>query len=409
MNGAIEKYGIQEWSSRRLTMPSPFVTLDPADDKNRTELVKIAQQYDLPDFVKQADLDATMNPGTIAVTAYADPVRKKFACHSKAAAWLSAAYFHDKAAEYHIKDRQKIAERLEKFAEYFGIQKQYKELIKKSEEVKESNALPDSAYAYVWSSEDGTKERYYPLDTTANIKVAAEWLFKEKDAMPFRDRNVIANKILDKAASYGAALGESLTDFVEKQAGHGIPDPPELYTMIERRSKLAKTQNHRDALMKLATAVKGTPRVALQPNELIKLATTLDIADHAIGLKGKYTDLLPRPEDVIFKVTYTKAASDHTKLCALQTGSIYDKTQLSKLAKEDVEGLFGTDFANEVCVGLEVDSEKLAEVAHTLPRPDAELLEALLGEAGQHPQLQKSAEFADIDNDTMEALAKAYG
>jgi hypothetical protein len=146
----------------------------------------------------------------------------------------------------------------------------------------------------------------------------------------------------------------------------------------------------------------------MQPNELTKLASTVEMVDHAIGLRGKYTELLPRPEDVIFKVTYTKAASDMEQLCALQTGSVYDKDQLSKLAREDVEGLFGTDFANEVCTGLDIDSEKLAAVAHTLPRPDAELLEALLGEAGQQPQLNKSASFEPIDDETLEALAAAY-
>ena len=389
-------------------MPSPLVNLDPADDKNRTELVKVASQFSLPDFVKAADIDSTMEPGNIAVTAYADPVRKKFACHTAASTWLSAAYFHKNAAEYHPKDRQKICDRLEKFAKYFNIKSHYDALVKKAQEIYENGQLPDSMYAYVWESNDGAKERYYPLDTPANIKVAAEWLESEKDAIPFADRNLIANKILEKAAAKGAGLGDKLTESVEKQAGRGIPNPPELYTMLERRSKLAKTQDHRDALMKLAETVQSTPRVALQPNELIKLATTIDIADHAIGLKGKYTDLLPRPEDVIFKVTLTKAASEHTRLCALQTGSIYDKDQLAKLAREDVEGLFGSDFANEVCTGLDVDTEKLADIAHTLPKPDAELLEALLGEAGQHPQLQKSASFNGVDEETMAALAEEY-
>lgn len=386
-------------------MPSPFVTLDPADDKNRTELVQIAKRFELPDFVKKADLDTTMDPGRIAVTAYADPVRKKFACHTAAATWLSAAYFHDKSAEYHIKDRERICERFEKFAEYFSIRPFYDLIVKKAAESR--NTLPDSSYAYVWQAEDGTKERYYPLDTTVNIKTAAEWLYETRDVIPFQDRNVIANKILEKAAQKGAALGNDLTDFVEKQAGRGIPDPPELYTMIERRAKLAKTQEHRDAIMKLASSVQNTPRVALQPNELVKLATTMDLVDYAIGLKGNYTDLLPRPEDVIFKVTYTKAASDHARLCILQTGSVYEKNQLGKLAREEVESLFGTDFANEVCTGLEVDGEKLAEVAHTLPRPDAELLEALLTEVGQHPQLGKSAGDG-LDPATLEALAAAY-
>ena len=100
--------------------------------------------------------------------------------------------------------------------------------------------------------------------------------------MPFAHRNTIGNKILEKAARYGASLGDKLTDFVEKQAGQGIPDPPELYTMLERRSALAKSQEHRDAIMKLASAIRNTPHVALQPPELVKLATTVDIIDNAI-------------------------------------------------------------------------------------------------------------------------------
>ena len=97
-----------------------------------------------------------------------------------------------------------------------------------------------------------------------------------------------------------------------------------------------------------------------------------------------------------------------SRLCALQTGNVYEKEQLSKLAREDVANLFGNDFANEVCTGFDVDPEKLAEVAHTLPRPDAELLEHLLSEVGQRPQLNKAAEFEPIDDKTLEAIAAAY-
>jgi hypothetical protein len=47
-------------------------------------------------------------------------------------------------------------------------------------------------------------------------------------------------------------------------------------------------------------------------------------------------------------------------------------------------------------------------VAHTLPRPDAELLEHLLSEVGQRPQLSKAADFNPIDEKTLEAIAAAY-
>lgn len=388
-------------------MPSPSLIVDPAADKNRTELVKLASRYVFPNFVRVADLDATMDPGNVAVTAYADPVHQKYACHTAAATWLSAAYFHEKAAEYHPKHRERICERLEKFAAYFGIRSDYDALVKKADAFRGDNQLPDSSYAYVWQAKDGSKERYYPMTNALQVKVAAEWLHQNQDRIPFSDRNVIGNKILEKAARYGANLGE-FSDFVEKQAGRGIPDPSEVYSLLENRATLARKQEHREAILKLAHAVKSTPRVALQPNELVKLAATVDMIDHAIGLKGKYTEVLPRPEDVIFKITYTKAASDMSRLCALQTGNVYEKEQLSKLAREDVANLFGNDFANEVCTGFDVDPEKLAEVAHTLPRPDAELLEHLLSEVGQRPQLNKAAEFEPIDDKTLEAIAAAY-
>lgn len=389
-------------------MPSSNLVIDPASDKNKTELTKIAQRYSFPQFVRDADLEQTMQPHSVAVTTYADPVNKKYACHTAAATWLSSAYFHEKSAEYHPKDRERICERLTRFADYFGIRPAYNDLVKRAEELRGADQLPDSAYAYVWQSDDGNKERYYPMTNSAQVKVAAEWLYENRDRIPFADRNVIGNKILEKAAKFGAGMGDELTDFIEKQAGRGIPDPVDLHQMLEHRVVLAKTQEHRDAITKLASTVRTTPRVALQQNDLIKLAAVVDLIDHNIGLKGKYTDIIQRPEDVIFKVTFTKAASDHSKLCALQTGNVYEKDQFSKLAREDVVNLFGEDFANEVCTGFEVNPEKLAEMAHTLPRPDAELLEQLLSEAGQRPQLSKSAEFEPLDNATLEALAAAY-
>lgn len=383
--------------------------LDPADDKNRAELVKIARRYTLPPFVRSADMDTAMNPGEIAVTAYADPINKKFACHSAAATWLSAAYFHEKAAaEYHPKHRERICERLERSAAYFGILPAYQEIVKRANELHDGDQLPDSDFAYVWQSHDGHKHRECPLTSPLKIKEAAEWLHARRDALPFAHRYRVGKRILEKAAQKGASLGEALTDFVEKQAGHGIPDPPELYAMLQQRAQLADNSKLRAEITKLAEIVQKTPRTALQANLLVKLAETVDQLDHELKLRGRYTDLIRRPEDVIFKVTFTKAAADHGRLCAFQTGSIFDKAQLAKLGRDDLVELFGTDFANEVCTGLDVDPEKIAELAHTLPRPDAQLLEQLLAEAGQHPQFAKSASFEAIDARTFEALAAAY-
>ena len=146
----------------------------------------------------------------------------------------------------------------------------------------------------------------------------------------------------------------------------------------------------------------------MQQPELVQLAGVLDEVDYVLGLRGNYTELLPRPEDVIFSVTYTKAASDYGQLCELQTGSVYEKAQLAKLAREELISLFGEDFAKEACTGLEVDPEKIAALAHTLPRADAELLEHLLTVAGQHPQRAKAAGCGTLNGQTLEDLVKRY-
>ena len=388
-------------------MPSENTILDPASDANLEELARLAKLYDFPAYVKQADIDFTTNPTNIGVNAYADPLRKKFACHTKAATWLSGLYFNEKKAEYHPKDRKRVAARLEKFSDYFGIRSAYDAVEKQASELN-SQQLPDSSYAYVWVDDQGNKDRHLPLDSAMNVKAAAEWLGKYRDHLPFSDRSVIANKILEKAASFSTALPSESVDMLEKQAGHGVPDPSEISKMIEQRASLAPRQAQRDEILKLAAAVRSTPKVALEKQSLIKLASTIDDIDNKmLNLRGNYTDVIQRPEDVIFKVTFTKAASEQAELCTLQTGKVYKNTQLSKLAREDVESVFGSDFANEVCTGLDIDPVKMAEVAHTLPTPDAELLEHLLSEVGQGPQFAKQANDS-MPEDTLQALAALY-
>ena len=107
-------------------MPSPTIQiLDPASDVNREELARLSKLYTFPDFVKQADISQTMNPENPAVTTYADPVRQKFACHTAAATWLSSLYFHEKKAEYHPKDRNRIEQRLQHYVDYWRIRPVY--------------------------------------------------------------------------------------------------------------------------------------------------------------------------------------------------------------------------------------------------------------------------------------------
>jgi hypothetical protein len=256
--------------------------------------------------------------------------------------------------------------------------------------------------------EDGSKQRQLPIRNPMEVKVAAEWLSRYRDRLPFQYRHKIACKILEKAAAYGVGLGD-LTETVERTAGRGVCSPAEVAKMLDGRALLAKSASHREKIADLARAVRTQPAVTLSPDRLVKLAEVVDNIDRTIGIADRYGPALPRPEDVIFKATYTKAASELADHVATTSGKVYEKTAFRKLSVADVKSLFGEDFAGRVSNGLEIDPEKMAEEVATLPRPDAELLDSLLADSGVAPVLQKAASVREgFTPDDWAAMAKRY-
>lgn len=384
---------------------------DHVADTNGVELNRFAKLYTIPDFVKQANFDETWHPSGLSPSSYADPNNKQFPCHSAASTYLSALYFQEKHAEFHPKIASWIDQRLDKMIEYWRIKSAVDEMKARWEELhKNADAkLPDSDYAYVWAGDDGNKTRHLRLKNAMEVKVAAGWLNEYRDRLPWADRHTIAKKILEKAARYGAGLGE-LDEFIEKQAGRGVCSPDKVVQMLRDRAKLAKAPAHRAAVEKLAEIVETKPRFALTPQNLIKMAETLDTFDRAVGLAGNYTDMIKRPEDVIFEATHSNIKTACDDACAMTTGNIYDREDFHKVALSDVKALFGSDFSEEVKSGLDsVNPEKMAELAATLPRPDAELFDRLMTEAGVHPIQTKAASAGmGFTHDQLQKMAGGY-
>ena len=386
--------------------------VDQVSDANAAEFVRLSRLYDFPEYVKQEKMARLFEPGAAAVTTYADPVRRQYPCHTKAATWVSALYFAEKAAEFHAKDRDRIAARIDHYADFWQIRGDVSRVREKRAgyEKEASAALPDSAYAYVWVDDaTGRKDRHLPMRNAAEVKAAADYLHRYQDRFRFADRHVMAGKILEKAARFGAAVGP-LVPFLEKQAGRGVGDPDRVAAMIDARARLTDNPAVRREIVKLAAACRGKVRQVFTPETMVKLAETVDDLDRQIGLAGKYTDAIPRPEDVIFAATFSKAAAEADQLCPVTTGRLYRKQDFTKIALSDVRDLFGTDFADEVRGGPDaVDPEKLAEVVSTLPRNDAELFDRLADEAGVNPTATKSAAARyGFDEGQLKALADSY-
>jgi hypothetical protein len=377
------------------------------------ELYRLSQLYKFPAFVKKANPDQVLARRTAAQTIYADPVRRQFPCDSAASTWLSALFYQEKRAEFHPKDQRRIERLLDQYTSYWRIKEavdqirgRWTELHKTAEE-----QLPDSAYAYVWVGEDGRKERHCRLSNAVEVKAAAEWLEKYRDRLPFRDRHTIATKILEKASSYGAAVGDHM-EFLERQAGRGVCDPAEVVEQVEKRAYLTTKPDLREAFVTMARTLRDKPRQAMHPSNLVKLAETIDTLDRQIlNVGGRYADYgLVRPEELVFKATFAKVAGDLQRSVATTNGKVYEKGALGKLAVADLRALFGDEFAGKVSTPLgDVDVEKMAEELSALPRPDAQALEALLSEHGVVPVLHKAASAgAGLSRAEIEALADQY-
>lgn len=388
--------------------------IDQTDDRNGQKLYSIINNAtELPEFVKSASSEDIYGPDEgLPNHVFADPMRRKFPCHTPAATWISASFYKESKDQLPKKLSGWIVDRLKSAAQKFNIQTLIDSVLATTKTEKKAS-LHDDDYAVVIRYTDGSKERYYPLTTRQEVKEAAEYLHKYRDEMPFPERQAMAEKILAKSAHFGASLG-GLDDFIEKQAGMGTCAGIDAANLIWNRVKmLGRMDRPSDLQIKLAEIAKScadqsrTSRTH-DPYMLRKLAEIIDTVDHSHGLYRDYGESVPRPEDVLFAVTEKVATQILTEFVSLQNGSVYKTADFHKLQLKDVRGLFGDGFADAISSdGMSVSPVKLAELARTLPRPDAELIDRLLQDSGIAQMTKDAAQHtAGLTNEDWKQLGE---
>lgn len=386
---------------------------DQTADVNFQELHRLRKLYPFPDWVKSAQAqDAFCADETLPANAFGDSRSKQFPCHTKVATFFSTLYFLENRNEIPTKLAGWIDERLAKFAAHHGITNTCRSLREKHAELHAdaSSLLPDSSFALVRVMADGTKDRRYMLRNAPEVKVAAEWLLSQRDVMPYADRRTVATKILTKAAQFGASLGDKLSQ-LERQAAQGLGDPKKIAAAVRFRVKAAEKlpDEVRKRMTLMADAIERGGEFLLDVEKMANVCGTLDTFDRVNNLVGGYGELLQRPEDVIFAHTFKEASAFTSTACELQNGSVYDPEQFEKLSLYDVESLFGDEFANQVSVGLKIDGEKMATLARTLPRNDANVLDRLMSDSGMTPTVKRAAAVKSrITRELLTAAAQNY-
>lgn len=361
--------------------------LDHTQDATGRETHRLTTLFTCPDFVKSASHEKTHGDETLPRHMYADPYNKLYPCHSAAATWLSAAYFADKRAAFDEKRAEEIQNRIHAAAKFFGILGAVSELEEKVAAAVQDdiNNLPDDNFAIVWvGDEGGNKERHWPLRNATEVKFAADHFTKYRDEFVFEDRQKIAEKILVKAAEYGADIGDHEHN-LSLSAGFGACAASVAGDMLRRRATLVKRSNAPASaeMFKLADLVESNPETSREHETRVKLAAVVDEFDRVNHLDRLYGEGgLERPEEVLFAVTEKVAREFMSANIETTTGNVYALDDLEKLAVDQVREWMGDDFVDAVSAGgVYIDRDKLAAIVPTLDRGMAATFDRMVQES----------------------------
>lgn len=391
--------------------------LDQTGDLNGQQLYRLSRLYSLPDFVKKASSDAIYGNDQLENHQFADATMRQFPCHTGPATYISALFFMDKRAHMDSDRARFIESRLDDFAFVHGISERLtkiKEKLAADRPTDNVNDLSDDAFALILDageSRSGQRERHYPMRNALEVKKCAEYLQEYRDAFAYKYRQKMASAILDCAHRHGAGLGD-LDLFLEKTAGRGAAATEEVGQLLFNRARLLKRAGKEDFAVKMAEIART---IAVRENaiqdqdQLVKLACLVDDMDRETGLNRLVSDL-PRPEEVFFSLTEKTASEMRSKHFSTMSGNIYKLAEMDNLRLADVRAMMGDDFATAISTGgLFVAPEKLAEIAPTLPRGDAELFDRMLASVGISPMAKEAAhERGGFDNSELRALASMH-
>jgi len=368
---------------------------DVTDDQSNKMLYKFSRLIDFPEFVKEAETIEPAEVATLPQQVFADPTTRKFPCHTKAATWLSQLYFLEAQHNYPTLRAQEVQGRINKAAAYFAIE----DTTKEAAELWEQHNTPeqtvdDKDYAMIFE-QDGKTVRHLPINNEVNIKAAAQKLFEKQARYPFDLRQIAARKILRNATEHKAQLDDTVEEYLYKAAGFGMTTPARAAEKLGMRALMMPKEagDMRTKMAKLTKSVLAMKEIPL--TELTKLAEIVDRVDTEFGFYQHYNEGIDTPEEIFFELTEKRASALKNEYIQLTTGTLLPVDMIHVLPIAKIAATVGADFLKSIISdsNLDIDIEKFARVAPTLPRDDALLLERAIQSAGASI---KQPTFADI-------------
>ena len=348
-----------------------MMLIDLATDRGYVHFTHIKNTVqELPEFVKQANIDDCSAIEDLPPIAFADPINRKFPIHTKAAAMISYLYFKSQEDKLQKMAANRIRSRFTDSGRLWGIRTEMAQADERFQPQVEKEASADD-YAL---TADG--QHFLPINTSENIVKSAAELIESRQNLPYDMRKEAATRIMQAAVAHGFETLD-LPDELHRMAGFGFTTKEAMLHEIKRRELYAAGMRSpiRETLNKLANSLANaetTPKDTVE-----KVAQVIDTVDRTLGITSLYGTDFSFPEDVLFSFTEKSAAHIKASKVPMTTGTVYDLEDLAKDAQ--VFRVFGDDFYNDVVrTDGSVDLQKVADVLPTMPKDSAALFDRLM-------------------------------
>ena len=344
------------------------MVIDLPSDKGLAHFHSISRILDLPEFVKEAEFTEQAETNKLPRDSFADSLDRLFPIHTKAAAYLSYAYFVKQRDTMDKQASFRCSEGFEKAKGYWGLHEDFevieRELTKEAEVVEGKFAM---------TLED---DQFFPINTPYEIMKSAEALTSNRHRFDYGLRSQGAKNIMKAAAESGLPLSV-LPEGIHKMAGNGITTKEAAMLELTRRWDSEKRPSLSAPLHTCIEALGNIDSGLIGGEVCEKIASILDEYDRAAGNPSF-------PEDVLFAFTKHAATKLADSVVTMIDGTSYALHQLEKAA--EAFGVLGELVVRDIKnLDGSLNLSKVAELLDTLPRTDASMLKEALTTFGVEP------------------------
>jgi len=316
---------------------------DHLDDPGYHKLNWLRANFELPDFVKTAEIEDDRD--AIAREHFAYPENREFPTHSRADAWMSARLFQKHADEFEPGLRETIAQRLLDACRFWDARGGDRAVEKEA----------DAGFDVEYPDADGEQLAKVSLRTAADFVKIATDLVDNKFNYPYATRNAVARRLLDAPAELASAMTSTLRRSLEKTAGLQRTSVGELRRTATVRAFAYRNKGRADLATEVLSAFDKTAGEAIHgvvPKQaLARFAGSVDSFDRLVRLHMTGGHGLAPAEDSWKSLTLSDVSDIGKEAVTLPNGYVVVADDLRAGASEvqsTMRDLFGIEPRGDV-------------------------------------------------------------